>query len=326
MFGVFEMVSGRTALIALGVGVLILIAAVGGLQLGPIGPPISGNMVVTFTVSDPYSSTAIPDTCDLYVYVLNNGLLESRDSKLDLTSGDVDSVLSYKTGEMLKIRLYDPTDTSYCTTYWSWTVPAPSASELENAKFKCDLTMLNMDDANNDGTMDWDPAIQENNGTAIAASGTVDVTASSYNTNYAYWKIFIYNNDDDTGYTNSYNFEDDVKNNAYLFLDFSGTGWDRVSIRSGATAIFSRNNHLYAAVPLSDDALSRDLDPGAGFVGTRNGVHQIDFTFDFTASQSGDSVTLSYGIRYYSDWDNFVNLGSWGIDTGSISESITVQY
>ena len=306
---------------------LVVVATIGGLALsGPIVTPMTGNMPVEFTVNNPYSSDAIPDTCDIYAYVWSGGLLEPRDAKLDLTSGDVDSTANYKTGEILKIKLVDPTDTSYCTTYYTWTVPSPSATEIEAGKFSCDLAMLNMDDANNDGTMDWDPAWQENNGTSIAASGTVNVTASSYTSNYAYWNLYIYNDDDDTGYTSSVNFEDGIKNNAYVFIDISGTGWDRVSIRSGVTATVSRNNHLYACVPLSDDALSRDLDAGGGFVGTRNGVHQIQMTFDFTGTQASDSITLSYGIRYFSDWDNFVNLGSWGVDSASISESITVVY
>ena len=306
--------------------VIAAILVVGGLAGIVVVPPAqSGNMVVTFTVTDLYSSTAIPDTCDLYVYVLEGGNLVPRDAKLDFSSGDVDSVQSYKTGETLKLKVTDPTDTSYCTTYFTWVVPSPSSSELENAKFKCDLGIVNMDDANNDGTMDWDPAIEDNNGTSIAASATVDVSNSGYDGAYAYWNFFIYNDDDDTGYMNTYNFEDQVFNNAYLFLDFSGTGWDRTSIRDGAVATFERNNHLYAMVPLTQDDLSRDNDVSAGFVGQRDGNFKVSFTMDFTAYEAGDSVTLSYGIRYYSDWYNFVERGSWGIDTVSIAESLTIQ-
>ena len=314
------------AIIAGGViiGVIVLAFVFGG--LGIITPPPTEEMVVTMTVSDEYSSTVIPDTCDLYIYVWEGGYLSPRDAKLDLTSGDVDTVRSYKTGEKLLIKAIDPTDESYCTTYFEWIVPSPSASEIEAGKFKCNLDVLNMDDVGNDNTMDWDPAWECNNGTAIAASATVDVTNSGYDANYAYWNLFVYNDDDDTGYINSWNFEDSVKNNAYLFVDISGTGWDRFGVRAGATASFSRNNHLYLMVPLSNDDLSRDLDPGLGFVGSRDGVHQTTFTFDLTSFESGDSVTVAYGIRYYSDWDNFVNLGSWGPDTVSISESITVQY
>lgn len=306
------------------VAVLAIAFMAGGLNI--ITPPPSESMIVTITVTDGYSSTVIPDTSDIYIYVYEGGYLSPRDAKLDLTSGDVDTVRSYTTGETLMIKVVDPTDLSYGTVYYSWTVPSPSASEIEAGKFKCDLNVLNMDDVGNDDTMDWDPAWETNAGTAIAADAIKDVTTESWNTNYAYLNCYIYNDDDDTGYINSWNFEDDLKNNAYFFVDVSGTGWDSFAVRSGATASFSRNNHLYLMVPLSNDALSRDLDPGLGFVGDRDGVHKIGFTYDLTGFEAGDNVTISYGIRFYADWDNFVNLGSWGVDSVEIAETIYIQY
>lgn len=311
------------------IGGIAIIAIIALAIFGPslaITPPVSGNMPVTFTVSDEYSSTSIPDTCDLYIYVWENGMLTPRDAKLDLTSGDVDSLKSYKTGEILKIKVVDPTDTSYCTSYFTWTVPSPSSSEIENAKFKCDLDIVNMDDANNDGTMDWDPAVEHKNGTAVTASSLLDASNSGYTTSYVYWNFHIYNDDDDTGYINSYNFEDSLKNYAYLFIDISGTGWDSVSCRSGFTNTFSQNNHRYYSVPLTDDALSRDLDTSGGFWGTRDGEYALSTTFDFSGFEAGDNVTITYNIRYYSDWDNYVDNGSWGYDSAVITETFYVQY
>lgn len=313
---------------ALGLLVIGIVVASGiGLYFGWFQPPeTTATMTIEWAVADELSSTAVPDTADLYLYVEKDGNLVTRDSKLDFSSETIETTKKYTTGEKIYGKIVDPTDTSYCTLYFTWTVPAPNAYDLEDAKFHADVYVRNMPDSGGDATMDWDPALMMDNGTSITASSTQDVTNNSWDSDMVYITNYIYNRVDNTGYLASYNFEDERKNNAYLFMSFSGTGWDRISIRSGFDATFERNNILYGIVKLTDDDLSRDISTSGGFIGSRNGVATYDFVFDLTGFESGDSVTWTYGLYYYSDWDYFQSNGNWGPDSVSITESVTLQY
>ncbi len=99
---------------------------------------------------------------------------------------------------MLYVHMYDEVDTSLCTQYLQVTVPQADAAAVYDGAFQ--ITLFSVDK----GDTAKDILIQYHNNTAIAASATLDVTNESWDSNYAEIDFEMRVQNDDTGYWNSF--------------------------------------------------------------------------------------------------------------------------
>lgn len=280
-------------------------------------PPIA----LTFKISaiDQLAGSQEATTLDVYIYrLLDNNYVQQE--KVDVDANQKETGTTYTEGEFVSFRLIDPTDTSMCTRYIKdWKVPKASWAEQNDGSFQ--ITFYTVDR----GDTAKDILIKYHNGTAIAASATLDVTNESWDSNYAEIDLEVRALDDDSGYWNTYNFLKGYDNNHYLVLKATGTGWDSVNLltRTGWT-IFDKASARYMVRQLSDSELSRDLQSGGAY--DPSGSLKLDLTFDLTGFESGDSVTFTYEYRWYSSLDHFQDTSSWGTDTDATTETVTIQY
>ena len=299
--------------------VIILIIA-GGLWVYsalPQGPDQrTSTMVIDFTAVDKLAGSQDAATSAVSIYRFTGGTYELQET-VTMAAAATASVLTYTTGEELWLKLYDATDTSVCTQYMNFIVPFADPSEIYGQAFQVKLDFVDKGDTAKD------ISITESNGTAIAASASIDTSKSGYNSAYATWEFDIRALDDDSGYVNTYNFLKGYENYHYLVLDASGTGWDSVTLLSTAGwQVYERADVRYFVYKLSNEDLTRDAKSDGSY--DPAGRFKLTATFDLTGITSGDSVTLNYQYMWYSSFANFQATGSWGADTAETAELVTI--
>lgn len=288
--------------------VIAIVLLAGGLWLYSALPQPQTGFTMTgklgLTAMDKLAGSLDAATTDVYIYRKIGGNLVQQEM-VDLAAASTDSALTYTTGELLYLRVVDPTDTSLCTQFLQWTVPFATTSEVENGVFEVSIDTIDRGDV----------AISVNrywlNGTSL---GNINTTTENYDDELVTFEWTLRQPTDDKGYVNTYNFLQGYENNHYFYIQISGTGWDRVSLKNSVST-FVRNNIRYYAIPLSDVDLTRDLQSNSVY--DPEGFWSKQLTWDFTAMTSGDNVTVASGYRYYSSWDYFQEGGSWGADSAA---------
>ena len=300
--------------------VVIVIVIAAGLWVYtalPQGPDQqSATMVIDFTAIDGLAGSQDATTSAVQIYRFEGGKYELQET-VTMDAAAKASILTYTTGEELWFKLLDATDTSVCTQYSNFIVPFADPSEIYGQAFQVKLNFVDKGDTAKD------IAITESNGTAIAASSTVDCSASGYDAAYATWEFDIRALDDDSGYVNTYNYLKDYENYHYLVIDASGTGWDSITLLSTAGwQVYERADTRYFVFKLSNDDLTRDLKSTGEY--DPDGRFKLTTTWDLTGITSGDSVTFNYQYMWYSSFARFQASGGWGADTAETAEVITI--
>lgn len=293
------------ALLAVGAVVLVAFLAVGmGLVSVPMNPPSGDTMLVKFSAIDVVAGSQDATTSAIVIYRMIGGDLVTQET-VTCDAAAKDSTLYYTTGEVLYLKLYDASDVSVCTQYLTWTVPAASAADIQASRFHYAAKFIDRGNTNKALT------VTASNGTAVSA--TTDCSASTYNTNFATWELTVRALNDDTGYWNSYDFIHGYKNNHYLTVQVSGTGWDRVRFVNTNLDSFERNNIHYVVIPLDNNAVTRDKQSDGSY--SPDGIYRFSLTLDLTAITTADDVSFIYAYRWYGDFDYFKTSGSWGADS-----------
>jgi hypothetical protein len=294
---------GKGLIIAVALIAIIGVGAYVGLLNIGIGQPPTDTMVVAFSAVDKLLGSQDAATTAVILYRMVDGALVTQET-VTMNAASVSSTLYYTTGELLYLKLYDATDTSLCTQYLQWTVPSASPADIQASKFHCTLWTTDKGDTSKSLT------VTASNGTAVSV--TTDCSASSYNTNYANWELKARALNDDSGYVNTYNFVNGYKNNHYMVVQVSGTGWDRVRFVNAYDS-FERNNIHYIVIVLDDNAVTRDKQSDGSYNPT--GIVSKDLTLDLTAITTSDDVSLVFSYRWYADWDYFKTSGNWGVNS-----------
>lgn len=297
--------------------VLIVAAGLWIFAALPQGPDQQAStMVIDFTAVDKLAGSQDATTSAVGIYRFQDGKYELQET-VTMDAAAKASVLTYTTGEELWLKLYDASDTSVCTQYMNFIVPFADPSEIYGQAFQVKLDFVDKGDTAKD------IAITESNGTAIAASSTVDTSQSGYDSAYATWEFDIRALDDDSGYMNTFNFLKSYENYHYLVIDASGTGWDSITLLSTAGwQVYERADTRYFVYKLSNDDLTRDLKSTGEY--DPDGRLKLSTTWDLTGITSGDSVTFNYQYMWYSSFARFQATGSWGDDTAETAEVITI--
>ena len=299
--------------------VVILIIAAGlwvytALPQGPDNQ--SATMVIDFTATDKLAGSQDATTSAVEIYRYQDGKYELQES-VTIDAAAKASILTYTTSEELWLKLFDASDTSVCTQYMNYIVPFADPSEIYGQAFQVKLDFVDKGDTAKD------IGITESNGTAIADASSVDTSASGYDTAYATWEFDLRALDDDSGYTNTYNFLKGYENWHYLVIDASGTGWDSITLLSGAGwQVYERADTRYFVYKLSNDDLTRDLKSTGEY--DPDGRFKLTTTWDLTGITTGDSVTFNYQYMWYSSFAHFQATGDWGADTAETEETITI--
>ena len=298
--------------------VLIIAAGLWVYTALPQGPDNqTATMVLDLTPVDALAGSQDAATSAVNIYRLEAGKYELQET-VTMDAAAKASVLTYTTGEELWLKLYDGTDTSVCTQYMNFIVPFADPSEIFGQAFQVKLDFVDKGDTAKD------IGITESNGTAIAASARVDQTGSSYDTALATWEFDIRAMDDNSGYTNTFNFLKGYENYHYLMIDASGTGWDSVTLLSSAGwQVYERANTRYFVYKLSNDDLTRDLKSTGEY--DPDGRFKLTTTWDMTGITTGDSVTFNYQYMWYSSFARFQASGDWGADTAETAEYVTIE-
>lgn len=283
----------------------------------PSGPDQqSATMVIDFTATDKLAGSQDATTSAVEIYRFEGGKYELAET-VTMDAAAKASILTYTTGEELWLKLYDASDTSICTQYANYIVPFADPSEIYGQAFQVNLAFVDKGDTAKD------IAITESNGTAIAASSTVDCSNSGYDAAYATWEFDVRALDDDSGYMNTYNFLKDYENYHYLVIDASGTGWDSTTLLSTAGwQVYERADTRYFVYKMSNTDLTRDKKSTGEY--DPDGRFKLTTTWDLTGITTGDSVTFNYQYMWYSSFAHFQATGSWGTDTAETAEVITI--
>ena len=301
--------------------IILIVAGVGGawylFNTLPGHDDEAVTMIIDFTAMDVLAGSRDADTTAIDIYrMIDSELVKQESVTLDAASKA--SANTYTSGEVLYIKLYDSSDTSLCTQYLELTVPKADPSWIYDGAFQIRL------DTTDRGDTAKDILIQYHNNTAIAASATLDATNESWDSEYAEIDIEVRALDDDSGYVNTANFLKGYGNYHYIVLKASGTGWDSVNMLSSGWDAYDKASARYFVIKLTNDDLTRDKQSTGEF--DPDGTFVKNLLFDLTGFEAGDSVTLAYEYRWYSCWDHFQDTSSWGTDTATTSESVTVQY
>ena len=304
-------------LYAIVVVVLLIAAGLWVFTALPQGPDNqTATMVIDFTPVDNLAGEQDAATSAVSIYRFEDAKYELQET-VTMDAAAKASVLTYTTGEELWFKLYDASDTDVCTQYMNFIVPFADPSEIYGQAFQVKLDFVTR------GATAKDIGITESNGTAIAASVTVDTSNSSYDTAYATWEMDLRALDDDSGYINTYNFLKGYENYHYLMIDASGTGWDSVTLLSTAGwQVYERADTRYFVYKLSNDDLTRDKKSTGEY--DPDGRLKLTTTWDLTGITSGDSVTFNYQYMWYSSFAQFQATGAWGVDTAETAEVITI--
>ena len=280
-------------------------------------PDKSATMIIDFTAADRLAGEQDAVTSAVKIYKLTDGKYTLSETVTMSTAAKA-SVMKYTTGEKLFLKLYDDSDTSICTQYQTMIVPQATAANVYDGAFQIQL------DFTDKGDTAKDIGLEEANGTAIAASSTVDVTASGYDTAYATWEMFLRAQDSNTGYVNSYNFLKSYENNQYLVIDCSGTGWDSTVMLGGGWQVYDKADTRYFVKELDNEVMTRIEQSDGSF--NPDGRLRLTFTLDLTGYEASDSVTFNYQYMWYSSFEHFKTASNWGADTAETAEVITIQY
>jgi len=306
--------------IAAAVIVCVIIVA-GGLyafSMIPGGGDNPTTMTIKFSAMDTLAGSQDAATSAIDIYrLIDGGLVKQETVTCDALQKE--SGIVYTSGESLYFKLYDATDTSLCTQFVTWTVPSADPAAVYDGSFQCTASMIDKGDTAKD------ILIQYHNNTAIADSATLDVTNESWDSNYAEIDLELRALDDDSGYRNTYNFIREYDNDHFIVIKCSGTGWDSVNLLSGSGfQQFEKASARYFVIPLTNEDVTRDLQAAGQY--DPDGTFSKSMVFDLTGFEVGDSVTLAYEYRWYASWDYFKTSSSWGVDSSSTAESVTVQY
>jgi len=275
-------------------------------------------MVIDFTAWDKLAGSLDAATSAVAIYRMVDSNLVLQET-VTMAAASTATGLTYTSGEVVYLKLYDASDTSICTQYMELTVPKADPAWIYDGAFQISLPFVDKGDTTKD------ILIQYHNNTAISASGTLDVTNESWTTNYAEIDLELRALDDDSGYVNTYNFLKGYANYHYIVMSASGTGWDSVNlIGASGWKVFEKASVRYFVYKLSDTDLTRDLQTGGEY--DPDGTFTKSLVFDLTGFESGDSVTFTYQYRWYADADHFQEMSTWGVDTSATSESVTIQY
>ncbi|MFW9849448.1 MAG: hypothetical protein ACFFF4_09915 [Candidatus Thorarchaeota archaeon] len=297
---------------------LVVIVAGAVYVISIVSPGDPATLTIKFSAMDTLAGEQDATTSAVDIYRLVDGNLVKQET-VTMSTLLKESGLSYTSGEQLYFKLYDGTDTSVCTQYLKWTVPFATPADVYAGYFKCDLQFIDKGDTAKD------ILIKYHNNTAISASGTVDVTNNSFDSNYAEIDIEVRALNDDSGYKNTFNFLKGYDNDHYLIFKASGTGWDSVNLLTGTGwQVYDKASARYFVYSLDDDDLTRDKQSDGSY--NPDGTFVTSLVFDLTGFESGDSVTLAYEYRWYGSFEHFKSSSAWGTDTSSTAESVTVQY
>jgi len=273
---------------------------------------VSVNRHIDWQVLDDFAGGGIA-TVYLYVYDLELHKYEGDGSAYKTgTDGTLESGISYQSGTQLRVELLK----SNAKAWYSVTVPKMSSEDAKTIAVN-PLTLRFFTEINSTTA----PTFTLNHqGTAIADDGEYNKTTSGNTRTFAF---SIYNNDDNTGYMESYDPLNEMNWWCVVYLkqytgnyaDISLTGWDGCYEKGSAMYYYK---HVTAT---GLNGISK-YKVGQNYVWT--GTWTFSFTGDFTG-YSGADTDWDINVYIGSDPTYYKNKSSFGPDSVQLGTTFDVD-
>jgi len=277
----------------------------------PTAGLVTVNKPLDFFVYDKYAGGAVA-SATVAIYDASGQLLESLTSGSD---GTVQSGASYTSGEKLYIKV---SKSSYVTAWIPYTVPKLSPADAESLSvISVKVPIVDQDN--------WVIQVRDSLGNTYSDNGNWNKTAggsSTPGTSVATMLIDVFQQNDNSGWVDSYDPINKQDWKLVLEVKISGTGYENVIVTSGTYDYYvQKGSAMYYLFVLDPYQATRHV---SGNTVLSEGTVTKSIRLDLS-SYSGDTADIAINVYMYADPAKFVNMGTYGPDRTSVATEFNLN-